>query len=132
MYYCGCVVYLWDLKPAKKWRWLQYGYPYLFAYFLSSNLYFLKFHYDVIVILAWLIIFNWIWFIYITFVVSITILYNDISLFPTHKTKRERLLMILFCLDLVEFSPLVKINRQIDRLEVGLTRCVTVIYRMKS
>ena len=26
------VVYLWDLKPAKKKRWLQGGYPYEFPY----------------------------------------------------------------------------------------------------
>ena len=31
----------------------------------SSKLYFLEFHYEIIVILPWLIIVNWIWFIYI-------------------------------------------------------------------
>ena len=44
---------------------------------------------------------------FISFVVSIVILYDDdISLFPTHKIKRRRLLIILFHLELVGFTSL--------------------------
>ena len=55
-----------------------------------------------------------------SFVVSIIISCNDdISLFPIHKIKRGRLL-ILFRLELVRFTPLVLTNKQIDRLQISL------------
>ena len=55
-----------------------------------------------------------------SFVVSIIISCNDdTSLFPTHKLKRGRLL-ILFRLELVRFTPLVLTNKQIDRLQISL------------
>ena len=37
------------------------------------------------------------------------------------------MLIILFHLELVAFTPLLQINRQIDRLQVGLTCYVTIL-----
>ena len=65
--------------------------------------------------------------IHLLFVVSIIILYNDdISLFPTHNIKRGRLLMILFRLELVGFTPY-KLIKKLNIMQVGLTCSVKIL-----
>ena len=59
--------------------------------FLSSNLYFLKFHYEIIVILPWLIIVNWICFIYIIFCFYNHIIWSWHFFIPNSEIKKQKI-----------------------------------------
>ena len=93
---------------------------------LNFKFIFPKFHYEVVVILLWLIIVNWIWFIHAIFAVPIIILYN-IYLLPNNQAKRARLLKILFHLSWWELDHLYKLINKLNSLQVGLTCCVNIL-----